>query len=237
MDGIVTQRLGRIQVHLKQIVFGANDGIVTTFAIVAGFAGASAEGTAQIGGIAVLIFGLANLFADGVSMGLGELLSARSKRDLYQQEQAGTLARIQRDSGKECLTLASVFRARGMPEEDAEKIAGVMIRHPRITAEAILAFETGMSDPQDERPVANGIMTFLAFVIFGAIPLVPYFILPATEQAVLLSSCATLAALFALGILRWTATGDALVRSVFETLLVGCTCAGVAFAVGWLVGS
>ena len=50
--------LGRTQEFLKQIVYGGNDGIVTTFAIVAGFAGAAADGVAQIGGIAVLLVGL-----------------------------------------------------------------------------------------------------------------------------------------------------------------------------------
>ena len=48
--------LSRTQEFLKQIVYGGNDGIVTTFAIVAGFAGAQADGVAQIGGIAVLFF-------------------------------------------------------------------------------------------------------------------------------------------------------------------------------------
>ena len=55
---------------IKQIIYGGNDGIVTTFAVVAGFAGAGASGIAEIGGIAVLLFGLANLFADGAAMGL-----------------------------------------------------------------------------------------------------------------------------------------------------------------------
>lgn len=68
---------------IKQIIYGGNDGIVTTFAVVAGFAGADVGGIAEIGGMAVLLFGLANLFADGIAMGLGEFLSARSEQDLY----------------------------------------------------------------------------------------------------------------------------------------------------------
>jgi len=91
-------RFGRVQTFLKQIVFGGNDGIVTTFAIVAGFAGARAEGAAEIGAIAVLVFGLANLFADGVSMGLGEFLSLRSKHDLYHSRHSDTLRAIARDT-------------------------------------------------------------------------------------------------------------------------------------------
>ena len=57
-----------MQEHLKQIVYGGNDGIVTTFAVVAGFAGYGAEGSAAVGGVAVLLFGLANLLADGTAM-------------------------------------------------------------------------------------------------------------------------------------------------------------------------
>lgn len=68
---------------LRQITYGGNDGIVTTFAIVAGFAGAEAQGVVGVGTVAVLIFGMANLLADGVSMGMGEFLSDRSTRALY----------------------------------------------------------------------------------------------------------------------------------------------------------
>lgn len=77
------RRVGKFQEYLKQIIYGGNDGIVTTFAIVAGFAGAGAEGTAQIGAVAVLLFGIANLLADATAMGMGEFLSARSQQDVY----------------------------------------------------------------------------------------------------------------------------------------------------------
>ncbi|WP_366942774.1 VIT1/CCC1 transporter family protein [uncultured Paracoccus sp.] len=71
MSGDGVRQIGPLREFLGQIVYGGNDGIVTTFAIVAGFAGARADGTASVGAIAVLLFGLANLFADAVAMGLG----------------------------------------------------------------------------------------------------------------------------------------------------------------------
>ena len=76
-------RITPLQDYIRQIVYGGNDGIVTTFAVVAGFAGLAAEGTAEVGVLAVLLFGLANLFADATAMGLGEFLSARSEQDVY----------------------------------------------------------------------------------------------------------------------------------------------------------
>jgi VIT1/CCC1 family predicted Fe2+/Mn2+ transporter len=66
--------------HLPEIVYGGNDGIVTTFAVVSGFVGAGAESEIVGSGTVVLLFGLANLFADATSMGLGNYLSERSRQ-------------------------------------------------------------------------------------------------------------------------------------------------------------
>lgn len=222
--------------YLRQIVFGGNDGIVTTFAIVAGFAGAAAEGVAQIGGLAVLVFGLANLFADGVSMGLGEFLSARSQADLYRARRQEELAEIQRVPDHEQLELIEILKQRGMPDADASDVARRLMHHPDIVADLMMTYEFGMHVPEEDSPAVNGLFTFGSFVVFGAVPLVPYFLRPADNVSFYLSCAATAAALIALGLLRWRATNQGLWRSLSETLAVGGTCAFVAYGVGWLVG-
>jgi VIT1/CCC1 family predicted Fe2+/Mn2+ transporter len=68
--------------YLAEVIYGANDGIVTTFAVVAGVAGAALSPSI------VLVLGLANLFADGFSMGMSNYLSRRSEMD-YQEAQGG----------------------------------------------------------------------------------------------------------------------------------------------------
>lgn len=229
-------KLGRTQEYLKQIVFGGNDGIVTTFAIVAGFAGARAEGAAQIGGLAVLIFGLANLFADGVSMGLGEYLSLRSQHDLYRARRESELREIARAPEYEQMELFEILRQRGMPAGEADTAATMLSRHPRIMADLMMTYEFGMADPDEESPARNGLSTFLSFVVFGAVPLLPYFLLPPDGRTFALSVSATAAALAALGLLRWNATGERVLRCVGETVLVGAICAVIAFAVGRIVG-
>ena len=229
-------RLGRTQEFLKQIVYGGNDGIVTTFAIVAGFAGAAADGVAQIGGLAVLVFGLANLFADGVSMGLGEFLSARSQHDLYRARRASELREIAKDPEQERMELFEILRQRGLPPGEADTTAQILSRHPEFMADLMMTYEFGMSDPDEENPAVNGLFTFGSFVLFGAVPLVPYFVMEPTDTALILSSVSSALALVALGLLRWNATGERLLRCVGETVLVGTTCAVVAFVVGWIVG-
>jgi vacuolar iron transporter family protein len=231
-----TTALSRTQDHLKQLVFGGNDGIVTTFAIVAGFAGAGAEGVAQIGGLAVLVFGLANLFADAVSMGLGEFLSMRSQNDLYDQRHAAQMRRITADPATEGARLAQLLRQRGLPAPEAAQTAQLLAAHPPLMADLSLSWDYGMQAPEDGNPALNGVMTFVAFVIFGAVPLSPYFVMEPTQSTFYLSVGMTLIALVALGLLRWVATRDRLRRALSETVAVGTVCALVAYGVGWLVG-
>lgn len=227
--------LGNSQEYLKQLVYGGNDGIVTTFAVVAGFAGAQAEGVAQLGGVAVLVFGLANLFADAVSMALGEFLSLRSQHDLYRARRTSELREIATNPAQENMELFQILRDRGVPPGEAEAAAKILSRHPGLMADLMMTYEFGMNSPDVESPVLNGIFTFVAFILFGAIPLVPYFLFSPNQETFYMSVAATGAALIGLGLLRWHATGERLVRCVGETVVVGTVCAVVAYVVGLLV--
>lgn len=68
--------------YLKQVIFGGIDGIITTFAVVAGFNGAQEADPQNFGIATVLLFGFANLFSDASSMGLGNFVAERSEAKL-----------------------------------------------------------------------------------------------------------------------------------------------------------
>ena len=229
-------KLGRMLKYLKQIVYGGNDGIVTTFAIVAGFAGASAEGTAQIGTIAVIVFGLANLLADAMSMGLGEFLSGRSHRDMHRAARTRLLAELDANPAGERAALEALLRRGGLDADGARDAAGILIRNPDFVADLIMAYDYEMTDPRSLRPARDGLSTFLAFVALGLLPLLPYLLSAPASAAFGLSVAMTTLALFALGVLRWRATGERALRSIGETMLVGGACAAAAYGVGALVG-
>ncbi|MEY8883222.1 VIT1/CCC1 transporter family protein [Donghicola sp. XS_ASV15] len=235
-DSEESKGIAHMRDFLKQIVFGGNDGIVTTFAIVAGFAGAQAEGTAQIGGIAVLVFGLANLFADAVSMGLGEFLSLRSRNAMYRTRR-GTIAADLHKGGRRAANAVEQFLTdRGIPNARAREIGTGLSEHPDVMAELAMMFAHGMTDPDGESPWKSGLVTFGAFVLFGALPLLPYFLGDTSDATLGWSATTTIVALVALGLLRWRVTEDAAPQAIGETVLVGALCAGVAYGVGWMVG-
>ena len=224
--------IGRFSEFLREIVYGGNDGIVTTFAVVAGFAGAGAEGTALVGSVAVLLFGLANLFADGAAMGLGAFLSSRSAHHMYHANRTRELHAIAHTPDSERAEVTSILRSKGVSAEDAEGFADLYQRNPELMADFMMQFEFGMDDPSESNPALEGGATFLSFIAFGSIPLIPYFLRAPDAATFRWSVFATVLALTLLGLLRWRVTREGLVRSILETVLVGGTCAVIAYTVG-----
>ena len=227
-------RVSTFQEYLKQIVYGGNDGIVTTFAIVAGFAGAGADGAAQIGAVAVLLFGIANLLADATAMGLGEFLSARSQQDVYNATHKNEISAIESNPNDGRVAMMSNLAERGVSDQDAEQLTDVMLRNPDFMADFMMQYDLGMPNPSSSSAAMNGLFTFGAFLIWGAVPLIPYFIFEPTQTTFRMSVAATFAALTSLGLLRWKVTNESMIRCVGETVLVGGICALVAFGVGMI---
>lgn len=236
MSRDAVRQIGPLREFLGQIVYGGNDGIVTTFAIVAGFAGARADGTATIGAVAVLLFGLANLFADAVAMGLGEFLSDRSQRKVFLNQRRAEIQRAKRDPAGSAQAMSELLRSRGLDARDAGTMSAILARNPTLMAEMMLHYDLGLTDPGSGSPVGRALVTFGSFVVLGAIPILPYMLEEPSDATFRASVAATVLALALLGILRWRGTGERFGRAMAETLLVGLTCAAVAFAVGALVG-
>ena len=201
---------GTLRTYLKQIVYGGNDGIVTTFAIVAGFAGAKAQGSeaAAFGALAVLVFGLANLTADGVSMGMGEFLSGRSARDIFHARHREAEAAARAHPAEAAAALAHHLVTQGLDPAAARHAADHLADSPKLMADLSLRYDHGMEAPDAHNIAARAGMTFAAFVTLGAIPILP-FVLITGGLAFAVSLVATALALALLGGLRWAASDQA----------------------------
>lgn len=227
------------QRYLKQILYGGNDGIVTTFAVVAGFAGAGGDeaATAGMGVGVVLLFGLANLFGDAASMGLGDFISERSERDVAaasRDEVATTVAERPEDARG---TLRDALVRRGLAREAAQGAADAIGTAPQALTDAVLALHRGEALETPRGLVAQALTTFVAFIVFGFIPLLPYALgsaVPAIAALGLFTTAliGSLVALVLLGLLNWQVGVGSAARSVGEIVVIGCIAGAVAYGVG-----
>ena len=219
--------------YLREIVYGGNDGIVTTFAVVAGFTGAHATASiASVPVISVLLFGLANLFADATSMSLGSFLSLRAEKDVYRGEKAKELHEILHEPKMELEETIEILTLKGYALSDAQALAKLLAKNEQYWTEFMMHDELGLPNPEGENPFFVSLATFLSFAAFGFIPLVPYIAAPHAPAVFTYSVASTAFALVLLGILRWYVSKIRIARSVLETLAVGTISASVAFFVG-----
>ena len=226
---------GPLTQYLKEIIYGGNDGIVTTFAVVAGFSGASLWGEALVGVsfLTVLLFGLANLFADGLSMGLGNYLAVKADGDVYNAAEDKERIEIKTKTDAEAHETIEILRLKGFTTEQAKKMTEIIQTNENYWVDWMMKNELGMEDPRGTNPLLTGSATFISFLIFGVIPLLPYMILDTdAETAFYASIGATLFALIALGMIKGKVLGQKMIRSIIEVVLIGGVAAVVAFAVG-----
>ncbi|MEX2160661.1 MAG: VIT1/CCC1 transporter family protein [Anaerolineales bacterium] len=218
--------------YLGEMVYGGLDGIVTTFAVVSGVAGA------QLSSDIVLILGLANLFADGFSMAVGSYLSTQSEQEYYQRERDREMWEVEHFPEGERAELLELYKARGYSEKDARDLVEIQSRDPKRWVDAMMVDELGML-PDERKPLISSLTTFGAFVVAGAVPLLVYLLglftqIPAANTFPISLGLSGLA-LFGLGAAKVLVTHRNPLRSGLEMLLVGGLAAGVAYVVGALL--
>ena len=219
--------------YLREIVYGGNDGIVTTFAVVAGFAGAQRDPAASaVPIVSVLLFGLANLFADGLSMSLGSFLSIRADQDVYRNERAKEHHEIIHSRQSEFDETVEILKRRKFEEADAQAIAKLYQKNETYWTEFMMTDELKMTNPDNEKPVSIALATFGAFIFFGFIPLLPYVLRLKLGNLFEISIFFTAAALIFLGFFRAVVARQRMLRGIVETLVVGGSAAGAAYLVG-----
>lgn len=219
--------------YLREIVYGGNDGIVTTFAVVAGFAGAQKDPmSSAVPVVSVLLFGMANLLADGLSMSLGSFLSLRADQDVYRNEKHKEEFEIAHEPEKELEETVEILKQKKFSATDARTIAKLYTKNPAYWTEFMMRDELQMPSPENEKSHHVAIATFFAFVVFGVIPLAPYMLHIKTTSVFGYSLAATVLALFLLGILRASIAQRQIFRGIIETMLVGGVAASAAYIVG-----
>src|SRR5215204_3015288 len=181
----------------REIVFGAQDGIVSTLAVVATVAGATGEP------FAIVVAGIAAALAGVFSMAAGEYIGSKSQREIFDAEVEYMLAE------------------EGLGEEDAARVAAIMARHPEVLLRTMVSRELGIQvDESHGGPVQGALFMGAAFGLGAAVPIIPFLVLPvgtALPAAIVLAGIV----LFAIGVVKSRLTKRSPIVSGAEVLALG----------------
>ncbi|MED1205343.1 VIT1/CCC1 transporter family protein [Heyndrickxia acidicola] len=208
---------------IRDIVIGMSDGLTVPFALAAGLSGA-VHSTGLI-----LTAGGAEIAAGSIAMGLGGYLAAKSDADHYRAELKREYDEVERFPEKEEEEVREVFREFNLDEAQIEPIVQKLRQSPDKWVDFMMRFELGLEKPNQSRAWISAITIAVSYIVGGIIPLIPYFIVSVPSQGLVASVILTLIILFIFGGVKGRFTGTPIVKSGFETMIVGGLAAAAAF--------
>lgn len=223
--------------YVREIVYGASDGVVTTFAVIAGFSGANqSPEVALLGTSLVVLVGFSGLIADAFSMGLGDFLSSSAEWDVYQSLMGREKSRLEESPQEVTQETHQKLLERGFQHEDADTVLTIFKKNHRFWLEWILHEHYGVTDPGESKPWLEAVLTGVSFISFGAIPLLIFWWYRSDPTLAFQATIVGVIACWSLiGFLRWRAVGNGFLKAFGETLLLGSLSATIAYLVGTLL--
>ncbi len=217
---------------LKEAVFGFNDGIVSTFAVIAGLSGGSIEHST------VLLAALATLFAGAFSMGLGTYIGSKAEKEHYEGELAREKYEVEYMPEAERQEIRDIYAAKGFSGKLLEDVVTQITSDKKIWIEVMMKEELGFADAPP-RPGINGVIMSLSFTVGSMLATFAYF-LPALGKTFgmthnfLISLAASIIGLLIVGAYKTKFTKRNPWLSALETLTIGVIAAGGTYIIGSL---
>ncbi|MDO8451414.1 MAG: VIT1/CCC1 transporter family protein [bacterium] len=212
----------------REIIFGLEDGLVSTLGAVTGIAGATFDS------YTIILSGVVLVAVEALSMGVGEYLSSKSKHELWERQMREERREVHEKPEEERAELATFLRDKGVSETDAAAAVEIIQRYPNWMLEEMAVHELGTSPVPSPSPVIGGVYMFFAYILGGSVPLVPYMLFPAS-RVLIPSIVSTAIVLFLLGAIMGRVTTGRWIRSGCEMAGVSLAAAGLGLLVGRIV--
>ena len=218
---------------LRAVIFGVSDGLVSNLALVMGVAGAS--GPSATSGHFILLAGVAGLLAGAFSMAAGEDIAMQSQRELFERQIELERAEMEAMPEEEEAEMASLYRAKGFPEDEARAIAHRLFEDPERALDQLIREELGLDPDELGSPYGAAFGSFVAFALGAFVPVVAYLV-GSGAAAFVAAIALSLVALFGVGAGVSLLTGRSVLFSGARQVGIGAAAAIVTFVVGSVVG-
>jgi len=218
------------KVNVREIVFGFNDGSISTLALLAGVTGgALARGD-------ILVAGFSGIAAGSISMAIGAYISSKSEVEHHKSEIQRELREIEEVPEIEQEEIRQIYMKKADFTEDELNIVVKRITSDSNTwLDSMMREELGLFEERFENPIKLGLIMFLAFVAGGSVPIIPFLLVSTPRASLVASSIITFASLFAIGAWKTTFTNKHWLISGIEMVFVGILAAAIPYAIGELI--
>jgi VIT1/CCC1 family predicted Fe2+/Mn2+ transporter len=216
---------------VRDLVFGANDGLVAAFAVVSGVHGAAVS--TRI----VLLAGLAELIGGTIAMGLGAFLAVKSEREFVQSERDREEREVRDFPEVERAEVRAIFAGKGYQGAALDTIVEHVTADPKFWVDTMMTEELGLTTAPSGSPLRSGLSTGLAYALGAAMPVLPYALPISVQLAFPVSVALTLGSLFGAGAAKTSMTGRPWLRSGLESCAIGAFAASATFAAGRLIAA
>ena len=217
-------RLGR----LREVVFGAQDGLLSTVALVTGVAVAVENQTT------VLVAGLAAALPGMLSMATGAFLGSRAEQDVQRAEIAREAQELENNPAEELAELVVLYQREGKTYQEARHLADEIAQDKELWLRTLVEKELGISPDETSSPVKDALTMGIAFILAAIIPILPHFFLEG-GPAISISLAAALTGLFILGVGKGRLVQRSPLLQGLEILAIGAVSAGIGFGLGDLI--
>ncbi len=214
--------------RLREVVFGAQDGLLSTVALVTSVAVAIGDGST------VLVAGLAAALAGMISMATGAYLGSRAEQDVQRAEIAREAQELEENPAEEFAELVVVLQREGRSFQEANDLAAEIAQDKEAWLRTLVEKELGISSEETTSPVKDALVMGVSFVAAAMIPIVPYLFL-AGATAITVSIAVALAGLFLLGMGKGRMVKKSPLLQGLEILVIGAVSATIGYALGYLV--
>lgn len=218
--------VGTTRQYWRDIILGVNDGLVSTFLLVAGVVGGGLS-TSQ-----VLLTAVAGAIAGAISMAAGEYLATKSQEEVFDSEIALERVHIQHFRDDEVAQLEGFFTELGLEGGDLDDATELFSKDDEVLLNVMKVFEFGIADRERRSPYLAMAYSGALFMLGALTSVLPFTLDVTPQQGLIVAAFFTAVFLFVVGVLKTRVTRTNPLRAGFENLVI----AGIGGAVAFLIG-
>jgi predicted membrane protein (TIGR00267 family) len=211
--------------RIREVVFGMQDGLISTVALVSSVAVATTER------YIVIVAGLTTALAGMISMATGSYLSSKAEKELHAAEIEKEARELEEKPEEEMAELIEIYLREGLTLEEAQRLAERMAQDKQLWLRTLTEKELGISPEMAESPAKDAMTMGASFILGAAIPILPYFLI-SSNIVIPISIGITILTLFGVGVVKSKVTRRSPLRSGLEIVLIGTLSALLGYLIG-----